>query len=1342
MNGHSKQFDGLSAEEKKRLLADLLRQQRKQGKFPLSFAQERLWFLTQLEPENPSYNVPIALRLSGDPDIVALQKSIDAIVARHETLRTTFAAVDGEPFQFVSRCKTVTVELVDLPLSPGLDVDVESQRLMCAIAERPFELTRDFPLRVSLIKLATGDHLLLVTMHHIASDAWSVNIFIRELSSFYEAFTTQSEAELPELPIQYRDFAAWQRKRQQHGLLQEQIGYWVSQLTGAPKLDLPTDRLRPPVRSYRGAHLYFELSNDLTRALRELSKAEGATLFVTLLAAFKVLLFRYTGERDIVVGAPIAGRTRVETENLIGFFVNTLPLRTDLSRNLTFRQLLGRVRKVAFDAYAHQDLPFEKLVEELNPVRDVSQTPIFQVMFGLQNAPPAAAQASKLTMTTVVVDSRTAKFDLTLLMSETASGLSGSLKYSADLFDSATIERLRQHFENLLTSIVANPDRQIARLPLLTAAEQQQLLRDWNRTKTTFPRESCMQELFEDQALRRPGAVAVMFDDGEMTYAELNRKSNQLAHYLRRRGVGPDVIVGVCLERSVEMIISLLAILKAGGVYLPLDPSYPHERLLFMINQADVKIILSQKHLSGRLPACEAAIIAMDDDRDEISSENNQDPSHVSDPNNLAYVNYTSGSTGQPKGVSVTHRNVVRLVKNTNYVTFDENDVFLQFAPITFDAATFEIWGALLNGARLVVARPGVESLADLGHTIERYGITTLWLTAGLFHQLADTELERLHGVRQLIAGGDVLSPPHVLKVALKMSDCRLINGYGPTENTTFTCCQTLKAAGIDRSVPIGSPISNTQAYVLNEAMELAPLGVPGELFVGGDGLARGYLRDPVTTADKFVPHPFSSEPGERLYRTGDRVRYRVDGGLEFLGRLDHQVKVRGYRVELGDVEFALLQHVDVKECVAITDASNAGERRLIAFAVPAAGRTLRREQLRRFLQDRLPEYLVPSIIGILDSLPLTANGKVDRQALPKIDVESEDVFIAPRTPAEEEIAGIWTRVLGLEKVGIRDNFFDLGGHSMLAVRLISEIENAYGKKVPLSFLYRGATVEALAKEIAGDKSDDHLTLLQIKPGYSRPPFFCVSGPEVNALGYVTLAQHLGEDQPVYSVQGQYSREIEGEYTPEEIESLAAEYLKAVRQLQPNGPYMFGGMCTGALIAFDMARQLETEGQQTALLAVFDTWDILTLNRLWYVNYYANRLKLLLRQSRREQMDAVIKKIGGLSRSIVAKVVPLSGLRESVVPQNPWKTGYKPKVDFIPKFYSGRVTIYRIRKRPYYRIRDEALGWRKRAMGGVDVAYVPGEHAALLRDPNVEVVARDLRERIQAVKMKQGAAVS
>ncbi len=1322
MNGQIKHKDGLSLEEKRKLLADLLQRQASEPKrVPLSFAQERLWFLTQLEPENPSYNLPFALRLSGELNVAALQKSIDAIIARHETLRTKFVAVDGEPFQFVSPIATATFEILDLTTFAEDKAELELKRLMTTVAERPFDLSNDYPMRASLLKLAGDDHVLLVTMHHIISDAWSVSIFTHELSSSYKAFTSEGAAEPPELPIQYSDFAKWQRNWLQGDALKEQVAYWTSQLAGAAKLNLPTDHVRPKLRTHRGGHLSFTLPADLTDKLKKLSNSEGATLYMTLLAAFNVLLFRYTGEQDIVVGSPIAGRNRIETEPLIGFFVNSLALRTDLSGNPTFRELVGRVKEVAVSAYAHQDLPFEKLVEELNPARDVSQTPVFQVMFGLQNAPRAAADLHNLTVRRIPTEVRTAKFDLTLLVSDTANGLSGWLEYNADLFESSTIERLKNHFENLLVSVTATPDASVARLPLLGAQEQQQILLDWNNTETSYPREQCIPEFFEEQVRRSPDAVALVFNDQRLTYDALNKRANQLAHHLKKQGVGPEVIVGLALDRSVEMIVGLLAILKAGGAYLPLDPSYPRERLAFMVEQTNARIILTQEHLLDQLPPSQARVIALDGESGDWRSEGEQNPVSTSAPENLAYVIYTSGSTGKPKGVSVTHRNVVRLVKETNYARFASDEVFLQFAPVTFDAATFEIWGALLNGARLVVTAPGIESLANLGDTIQRHEVTTVWLTAGLFHQMVDSELEKLQGVRQLLAGGDILSVPHVESAARKLAGCQVINGYGPTENTTFTCCERVNENSLGHTVPIGKPVANTEVYVLSSDMQLVPVGVAGELFIGGDGLARGYLDAADATAEKFVPNPFAREPGERLYRTGDQVRYRNDGSIEFLGRLDQQVKIRGYRIELGEIELALSQHHFVQDCVVTTQTSKLGEKRLAAFVVPAAGKTARSEDLKKFLNEKLPEYMVPSFIGIVEQLPLTENGKIDRDALPNIDELSskDNVFVAPETEVERKLAAAWIKVLGVERVGLHDNFFDLGGYSLLAVKLVNEIDKELGQKIPLMTLFQTATIAGLAGMLSNDNQPQAWpTLVQIQAGNSQKPLFCVSAPNVNALGYVSLARALGQEQTAFGLQAQYPEDAESEHSQFVVENVAAEYLQALQAEQPHGPYQLIGMCRGAHIAYEMACRLQEQGETVSLLGVLDTFVMEnTYNYFWYVEHYVRRLRFWLRLPAKGKINFI--------NSQWRKVVSNRRSPESVLHRV-----YFPGPEFAPKTYGGRVLVLRVIKQPRNRISSKDLGWSRLARGGVDVRMISGTHETLLREPHVRALAGELKEFI------------
>jgi aspartate racemase len=829
------------------------------GNLPLSFAQQRLWFLAQLEPDSSAYNIPAAFRLIGLLNVAALSQSLSEIVRRHEVFRTTFPSVDGQPKQVISLHTALTLPVIDLrelPQDQGLS---EARRLATEEAQQSFDLATGPLFRVQLLRLEEAEHMLLVTMHHIVYDGWSYDIFLREVAALYDAFSSGKPSPLPELPIQYADFAHWQREWLQGEVLESQRDYWKQQLNGSlPILQLPTNYPRPPVQTYQGGYQSLELPKNLTQALKDLSQQERGTLFMTLLAAFQTLLYRYTGQEDIIVGTPIAGRNQVEAEGLIGFFVNTLALRTYLSGNPSFQELLGRVREVALGAYAHQDLPFEKLVEELQPGRDRSRTPLFQVMFVLQNTPTSALELPGLTVNSLNLDSGTAKFDLTLFIMETAQGLRASLEYNTDLFNAATITRMLGNFQTLLEGIVANPQQRLSDLPLLTAAEKHQLLVEWNNTQTDYPSNTCIHQLFEAQAEQTPNAVAAVFGSEQLTYRELNHRANQLAHYLQGLGVGPETCVGICVERSLDILVGLLGILKAGAAYLPLNPAYPQERLTFMLEDAQVPVLLTQQPQVEKLPAHRAKVVCLDTDWDAINRESQENPISSVTADNLAYVMYTSGSTGRPKGVSVIHRGVVRLVKGANYANLAAEEVFLQLAPISFDASTLEIWGSLLNGARLVIFSPHTPSLEELGQVIQQYQITTLWLTAGLFHLMVDERLEDLKPLRQLLAGGDVLSVPHVQKFLQKIGDCKLINGYGPTENTTFTCCYPITEPDqLGNSVPIGRPITNTQVYVLDSHLQPVPIGVPGELYIGGDGLSPRLPQPPRLDRREISPKPF-----------------------------------------------------------------------------------------------------------------------------------------------------------------------------------------------------------------------------------------------------------------------------------------------------------------------------------------------------------------------------------------------------------------------------------------------------------------------------------------------------
>ncbi len=1064
---------------------------------PLSFAQEGIWFLSQLEPTNPFYNEAVALRLHGSLNVVALEKSLNKIIQRHEILRTNFAIVDGQPIQVIAESLTLSVQVLDLGELPYREREIAWGIKARAQVQQPFDLSSSGLIQACVLKLTQTEHVLLVTIHHIVWDALSKDVLVRELAAFYTADCNDLSLELPELPIQYADFAVWQRQWLQGDVLESQLAYWKQQLSGAPfVLELPTDRVRPLTQTFRGACYRQALSKELTEALMILSRRKGVTLFMTLLAALKTLLYRYTGQSDICVGTPYTTRDRPEIEGLIGLFVNTLVLRTDISGNPSFEELLLRVREVALGAYAHADLPFEKLVEQLQLARSLSYRPLCQVMLVLYS-PMSQIDMEGLTVSRVAVETGTVKFDLTLSLKNTGSGLIGTWEYNTDLFDASTIARLAGHFQTLLEGIVANPQQRVSQLPLLTEAERYQLLVEWNNTTKEYPIDKCIHQLFEEQVTRSPDAVAVVFEGEQLTYQQLNARANRIAHYLQSLGVGPEVLVGICVERSLEMVVGLLGILKAGGAYVPLEPTYPSERLALMLEDAEVSVLLTEAQQQKMLPQDLVRIVCLDSNWSEIARESEENPTRSVTPDNLAYVMYTSGSTGKPKGVSIIHRSVVRLVKETNYANFSVEEVFLQLAPISFDASTFEIWGSLLNGGRLVVMPSHTPSLQELGQALGQYQVTTLWLTAGLFHLMIDSQLESLKNVRQLLAGGDVLSVPDVKKVLQELKGCTLINGYGPTENTTFTCCHKITdPTQLGNSVPIGRPIANTQVYLLDEKLQPVPIGVPGELYIGGDGLAREYFNRPNLTDEKFIPNPFSNKLGSRLYKTGDKARYLSDGNIEFLGRLDNQVKIRGFRIELGEIETAIAQYPGVRETVVIAREDVPGQKYLAAYIVPNHSSDLASSDLRSFLSEKLPDYMIPGAFVMLNALPLTPNGKVDRRALPtpEFQPELQRSLVAPRTPIEEMLASIWADVLRIEIVGVHHNFFELGGHSLLATQIISRVRDTFAVELPLRSLFEAPTIAEFASRVenslSNGQSQEALPLVPIPRSESIPLSF------------------------------------------------------------------------------------------------------------------------------------------------------------------------------------------------------------------------------------------------------------
>ncbi|CAG0930622.1 nonribosomal peptide synthetase DhbF [Thermoflexales bacterium] len=1049
----------------------------------LSFAQQRLWFLNQLEPDSPFDNVYTALRLRGSLNRVALERSFCEIIRRHEILRTTFVFAKEGPLQVIAAEQPFYMPLVDLrSLSEG-ERRLEVERLALAHARQLFQLDQGPLFTAELIWCSDGqpsdraeEHVLLLNVHHIISDAWSTTILIRELTTLYNAFSTGQEALLPKLPIQYADYAHWQRQWLKGSVVEQQLDYWKKKLGGSlPVLHLPTDRPRSPIYTYRGASLSFKLSKDLTDALRNLGLQNGVTLYMTLLAAFKTLLYRYSGQEDILVGSPIAGRQQVETESLIGFFVNTLILRTDLSGNPTFRDLLHRVREVTLDAYAHQEVPFEMLVEAIQPERDVSHTPLFQVMFHLENTPKAGWDFQGMVIEPIEVHNATSALDLILNLVETSDGLTGALEFSTELFEFTTIRRLITQFQTLLEAVIVDPNQRLSDSCPLPKAELQKVLVEWNNTTQSGPYERCIHELFEEQALKTPDAVAVVFEDKMLTYKELDCQTTRLAQVLQGAGAGPETVIGMYLGRSHALIVAMLGILKAGAAYLPLDPNYPSERISFILSDSQAALLITEEQYTQRLPEHSAQVIYLDrclqtNPRREVGSLD-----RITCSDNLAYVIYTSGSSGLPKGVQILHRAVINFMWAMRHQPgIAGQDVVLAVTTPSFDIAVVELLLPLVVGAKIVIVSD--EIVADgilLGMSLTESSATLMQATPTTWQLLLESGWKGDPSLT-VWCGGEALGS--TIADQLLTRAAVVWNLYGPTESTVWSTIYQVQLG--QRPVSIGRPIANTSVYLLDPYMNPVPIGVQGELYIGGWGLARAYLNRPELTSLRFVPNPFSNEPNSRLYRTGDLARYLHNGDIEFLGRADHQIKLRGFRIEMEEIENVLCQHPEISECVVLLREDNPGDKRIVAYLVPRhmSGNQDDRHRLsindiRRYMLNKVPDYLIPSTFVFLDKLPLTANRKVDRRSLPQPDLVRpalEADYVAPQTELENIVTHIWQEVLQVQQVGVNDNFFDLGGHSILVVQIQMKIQEQLGYRVPLVEMFRYPTIRLLVKHISG----------------------------------------------------------------------------------------------------------------------------------------------------------------------------------------------------------------------------------------------------------------------------------
>jgi amino acid adenylation domain-containing protein len=1339
-----------------------------------SFSQQRWWFVHQVETDKTIYNRPKIFSLQPVVTANIIKKALEAIIARHEVLRTTFAIqAEGKLIQVIANNWSLELPIIDLSTMEEV-IKTKNFKYLCEQErQKPFDLSQDLMIRGTLFSFNAEEQQLLLVLHHIVSDHWSEDIFTDELNLLCREFLTGEEAQLPELPIQYADFAIWQRQQIESEQGQKQLAYWMQQLGGElPVMDLPTDHPRPMIKTYAGQLQSLWLAPSLIAKLKALSRQENATLFMILLAAFKILLYRYTRQEDIIVGCPIAGRQRLETENLLGCFLNTLALRTDLSHNPSFSELLQRIRSITLQAYENQDLPFDKLVEVLQPQRDVSQSTLFTVFFDFINTPKSKQSHSNVLVDFLRTDEEITYFDLTLFLEEKANGLQILFEYNIDLFQADTIQRMMGHFETLLQGIIANPEQPIGQLPLLTAAERHQLLVEWNDTTKDYPQDKCIHQLFEAQVALTPDAVAVVLEDECLTYRELNNRANQLAHHLQGLGVGPEVLVGICVERSPMMVVCLLGILKAGGAYVPLDPLHPKERLAYILSDSQAKILLTQSYLAGDLQAWIAdsevvdnesasiKLVCMDTEWHTIGKNSPLNPYSTVQPHNLAYVIYTSGSTGAPKGVEIEHRSLVNLTK----AVIDEyqltcKDRVLQFANLSFDVAAEETYGCLLSGGMLVLRTDEVLGrISQLLQKCQDWNLTVLNLPTAYWQQIAskiaDNNLSFPPSIRLVIIGGESAAPESIKIWQKHVGDYPLlVNAYGPTEATiTATIRHIDSSTPIKRSVPIGSSIPNTQCYVLDRYLQPVPIGVPGELHIGGLGLARSYLNRPELTSEKFIPNPFTQN--SRLYKTGDLVSYLPNGDIEFLGRIDSQVKIRGFRIELNEIQTILSQHAAISSACILAREDRPGDKRLAAYLILHQQETIGIEQLRSFLQQKLPEYMIPSAFIMLEAFPLTPNGKVDLRSLPIPDqasLEPEGTFVAPRDELELMLIEIWGKVLGFQPIGIKDNFFNLGGHSLLAVQLFSQIEQSLPANLSLTNLslatiFQAPTVEELAKVLRHQEAaSPWYSLISIQPEGSHPPLFAI-----HLNQFKNLLPHLGQEQPVYFLRYGLAEPINRPLYLPSMEDLAAHYIQEMRSLQPQGPYFLMGLSTGGTIAYEMAQQLVADGQQVALLALFDS----------YIESFETRTELLPIPQRLSNL-LHLNFAEFLKRSMNKIAWNLSHLRTALTNRSTSKAQYFPHAytsepivelhrAYTPKSYSGRVNFFKamdeaMNKDAFsvnynYTTPPPEMGVKNLVTGELEIHEVPGGHIGILEEPNVQVLAEKLKACLDRARAEASEA--
>jgi amino acid adenylation domain-containing protein len=1303
--------------------------------FPASPAQEAFFYLEKLFPSHPAFNVPVRFELVGELDRGLLKSAFNALAARHEGLRTCFIEEDGKLLQVIAPESAIPLPLTNVSHLVGDELTAELNRLGSVEARTPFDLSKSPLFRASLILASPGRHILQITIHHSVADGWSIGIMTDELAELYNASLESRAPCLDPLTIQYADFTIWQREFLKSPELAPHLDYWTRQLQGYSELELPADRPRPPVKSWDGDIVSLILRPSISEKVARISREKGATMFHVFLAAFKAVASRYTGLDDIAVGSPVAGRTRAELEPIIGTFINSVILRTDLSGDPSFGELVERVRDNVTEAIAHQDLPFEQLVKALQPRRDSGRNPLFQINFTHQRdfVKPVSFGGTRLT----AIPSRSpgAIFDLHFFMVERADGWRASCDFARDLFDRETAERLLRHFETFLDAAAGAPDLRLSELPVLTVQEKS-AISQWSGSKIPYPSERSLGELFLDQAAREPERTALTHDQREISYQLLAASALGLRSRLIDAGVQPGDRVGLCAPSVPEMIAAQIAILLAGATCLPLDPEYPAARLRFMLEDSAATVLLTTPSLAGSLPECRSTILLtpLPESLDSPQAQQFSVPADTA-----SHIFYTSGSTGTPKGVLVPHHGVSRLALGGGFMDFGPDDSFLQSAPISFDAATLEIWMPLLHGGRVVLSGEAGLSLPAIARAIREQGVTCLWLTAGLFQTMVDEHLSDLKGLRYLLAGGDILSPAHVRRAFEALPGTTLVNGYGPTENTTFTCCHTVTAADFNRpSIPIGRPVGNTTVHLLDSRLRPVPVGVPGELFTGGDGLALGYLNHDELTETKFPTHP---EHG-RLYHTGDLCRWLPDGSIEFLGRGDSQVKIRGFRIELGEIETHLASHPSVRQAKVAVRGDTAETKRVVAWVVPAEGSQLEAAALSAFLAESLPAYMRPEGIAILEALPLSANGKIDVSALPDPSRPAGSntcaIREAPVGKTEQRLAAIWSDLLDLPEISRDDDFFALGGHSLMALRLFSRMNREFDCTLPLAALINHPTVRGLAgllaplPDISSIPAKGHFVTL--RGDGEGTPLFCIHGGDGGVLFYREMAAHLPNGCPLHAIESlELSRSSAIETSS--IEETAAAYVRLILAFQSRGPFRLAGYSFGGVVAHAMSCQLVEMGHQVDFLGLFDTLNpaiqgkahspIGRFAAFWKQHReipWIHRLTLL-RQRIREGIETN-RRVGAeiLKAQSSGPAEAYSDLRRIQVRQENWRAMQA----YQPARFPGRVTLFQAITGSDKVELPADYGWSTHAVGGLQIVKIPGRHLTLFEPNHVGTLANSL----------------